>query len=225
MGAASTRSLVRSIAETTGTRIRRDAGVSIKSISEHASERIARFAFRYARTHGRRTVTAGHKANIMKASDGIFLEACRRVAGEHPDIGFEERIVDALAMQLVQRPWAFDVLVLPNLYGDLVSELCAGLVGGPGAVPAVDLGPDVAVFGTLHGTAPRLAGTGRADPTAMLLAGALLLRHLGESVAAVRLEHAVAGCIADGEQAGGTIAMTDAVVARLTGGSEGGVGG
>jgi isocitrate dehydrogenase (NAD+) len=162
----------------------------------------------------------------MKFSDGLFLETCRGVAAEHPGVAFEERIIDALVMRLVQRPQDFDVLVLPNLYGDLVSELCAGLVGGPGVVPAADLGDGVAVFGSLHGSASPHAGAGGADPTAMLLAGAMLLRHLGETDAADRLERAVAEVISEGRSvtvdlradaapAVTTDAMTDAIVARL----------
>ena len=227
MGDPDTGTLIGILGDTTGARLRHDTGISIKAISASASERIARFAFAYAGEHGRRKVTVGHKANIMKFSDGVFLEGCRRVASEHPDVVFEERIIDALSMQLVQRPQDFDVLVLPNLYGDLVSELCAGLVGGPGVVPSADVGDDVAVFGSLHGCAFDYEGTDRADPTAMLLAGAMLLRHLGEGGAADRVERAVDEVIAEGRSVTfdldrpgdvrpvGTSEMTDAVVARI----------
>lgn len=228
MGAPETEALIDLVAETTGKRMRHDSGISVKAISTSASERIARFAFGQARAGGRHTVIVGHKANIMKFSDGVFLDACRGVAAEFPDIGFEERIIDALCMQLVQRPADFDVLVLPNLYGDLVSELCAGLVGGPGVVPAADIGDEVALFGSLHGSAFGYEGTDRADPTAMMLAGAMLLRHLGEEGAAGRIERAVAevmeegaavtfdlGVGSPGRRSVGTTEMTEAVIARL----------
>ncbi len=228
MGTSGADELIDFLAERGAARLRRDSGISIKTISEHASERIARFAFAYAHAHGRRAVIAGHKANIMKVTDGQFLSTVRRVAAGFPGIAFEDRIIDALCMRLVQRPEDFDVLVLPNLYGDLVSELCAGLVGGPGVVPAADLGDGIAVFGTLHGAATRLAGSGRADPTGVVLAGALLLRHLGERARAERLERAVADVVAerrsvtddlaaDGVGGVSTSEMTAAVIARLTG--------
>jgi isocitrate dehydrogenase (NAD+) len=225
-GASATGELIAFIERTIGSRIREDAGLSIKAISVGASERIARFAFAYARAHGRRKVTAGHKANIMKLSDGLFLEAVRRVALEHPGLMFEERIVDNLAMQLVQRPEAFDVLVLPNLYGDILSDLCAGLVGGFGVAPGANLGDELAVFEATHGTAPR--GFGRANPMALMLSGAMLLRHIGEAEAGNRLEAAVAGVIAEGRvvtadlkptrddpSAASTTEVRDAVVERL----------
>jgi isocitrate dehydrogenase (NAD+) len=217
------------IERSTGRRVREDSGLSIKSISDGASERIARFAFAYAAERGRRKVTAGHKANIMKLSDGVFLDACRRVAAERPDLAFEERIIDALAMQLVQRPEDFDVVVLPNLYGDIVSDLCAGLVGGLGVAPGANLGETCAVFEATHGTAPRHAGAGRANPMALMLSGAMLLRRLGEVAAGDRVEAAVAGVIAEGRSVTddltpsrepgsgvGTTEVTDAVLRRLT---------
>jgi isocitrate dehydrogenase (NAD+) len=191
--------LIAFIERVTGRPVRQDSGLSIKAISMGASTRIARFAFAYARAHGRRAVTAGHKANIMKLSDGVFLEAARQVAGEHPEIGFEDRIIDNLAMQLARRPQAFDVLVLPNLYGDIVSDLCAGLIGGLGLAPGADLGDDCAVFEAQHGSAPRYRGTGRANPMALMLSGAMMLRHLGEREAGDRLEGAVATVIARGQ--------------------------
>ncbi len=197
-GEPETKELIRFIEEATGRRIREDSGLSIKSISEGASERIVRFAFDYAATNGRARVTAGHKANIMKHSDGVFLEAARRVAAEHPETEFEDRIIDNLTMQLVQRPEAYDVLVLPNLYGDIVSELCAGLVGGPGLAPSANLGEGCAVFETTHGSAARYRGTDRANPMAMMLSAAMMLRHLGEVDAGDRLEAAVAGVLAEG---------------------------
>ena len=152
----------------------------MKTISRGGSERIVRFAFEEARRRGRGKVTAGHKANIMKFSDGLFLEVARRVAAGYPDVVFDDRIIDALCMQLVQAPERFEVLVLPNLYGDIVSELGAGLIGGPGMAPGGHLGEEVAVFEATHGTAPGLAGRDRANPAGVLLSAAMMLRHLGE---------------------------------------------
>ena len=158
----------------------RDAAESIKIITRAASERIARFAFEYAVANGRHKVTAVHKANIMKLSDGLFLESCRTVAADYEGrIEFEDRIVDNMCMQLVQKPELYDVLVLPNLYGDIVSDLCAGLVGGLGVAPGANIGTEAAVFEPVHGSAPKYAGLDKANPTAMILSGALMLRHLG----------------------------------------------
>lgn len=160
---------------------------SIKIITEKASTRIAKFAFEYARTFGRTRVTAIHKANIMKLSDGLFLECVRRVAREHTDIAYDERIVDAACMHLVMNPKQFDVLVLPNLYGDIVSDLCAGLVGGLGVVGSANLGVDIGVFEAVHGSAPDIAGRQIANPTALLLSAVLMLRHIDEGAAADRI--------------------------------------
>ena len=160
---------------------------SLKIITERASTRIARFAFDYARKHGRTRVTAIHKANIMKLSDGLFLDCTRRVAREHTDITYDERIVDAACMHLVVDPSRFDVLLLPNLYGDIVSDLCAGLVGGLGVVGAANLGLDAAVFEAVHGSAPDIAGQHVANPTALLLSAILMLQHIGEAAAADRI--------------------------------------
>jgi len=160
---------------------------SLKIITEHASTRIAQFAFQYARRHKRRRVTAIHKANIMKQGDGLFLHSVRRIAREWPDIQYDERIVDAACMQLVMTPEKFDVLVLPNLYGDIVSDLCAGLVGGLGVVGAANLGTEIGVFEAVHGSAPDIAGQGIANPTALLLSAVLMLRHLEETAAAERI--------------------------------------
>ncbi|HEV8345682.1 MAG TPA: isocitrate/isopropylmalate dehydrogenase family protein [Vicinamibacterales bacterium] len=160
---------------------------SLKIITERASTRIAQFAFSHATRHRRAKVTAIHKANIMKQSDGLFLECCRRVAREHTDIKYEERIVDAACMQLVMKPEQFDVLLLPNLYGDIVSDLCAGLVGGLGVVGAANLGTEVAVFEAVHGSAPDIAGKNLANPTALLLSAVLMLRHIDEGAAADRI--------------------------------------
>jgi isocitrate dehydrogenase (NAD+) len=200
-----------------------DAAESIKIITRAASERIARFAFEYAVANGRRKVTAVHKANIMKLSDGLFLEACRTVAeGYAGRIEFEDRIVDNMCMQLVQKPDLYDVLVLPNLYGDIVSDLAAGLVGGLGVAPGANIGEDAAVFEPVHGSAPKYAGQNRANPTALILSGALMLRHLGYADAGARLEGAVRDVIAEGRTTtsdlggtAGTSQFADAVIERL----------
>ena len=198
VGTVEVKELIAFIEETTAIRIREDSGISVKAISRGGSERIVRFAFEETRRRDRKQVTAAHKANIMKFSDGLFLEEARRVAALYPGIAFDDRIIDALCMQLVQSPERFDVLVLPNLYGDIVSELGAGLIGGPGMAPGGHLGDEVAVFEATHGTAPRLAGRDRANPTGLMLSAAMMLRHLGESDSGDRLEEAVAGVLADG---------------------------
>ena len=164
---------------------------SLKIITERASTRIAHFAFGHARRHGRKRVTAIHKANIMKLGDGLFLESTRRVAREYPDITYDERIVDAACMQLVMFPERFDVLLLPNLYGDIVSDLCAGLVGGLGVVGAANLGAEIGVFEAVHGSAPDIAGKNLANPTALLLSAVLMLRHIDEGAAADRIMQAL----------------------------------
>jgi isocitrate dehydrogenase (NAD+) len=171
---------------------------SLKIITEVASTRIARFAFEYARREGRRRVTAIHKANIMKLSDGLFLDCFRKVASEYPDIAADDRIVDSACMRLVMNPEVFDVLLLENLYGDIVSDLAAGLVGGLGLVPGANLGKDVAIFEAVHGTAPDIAGTGRANPTALLMSAVLMLRHLGQGELAGRIERALFATFAAG---------------------------
>jgi isocitrate dehydrogenase (NAD+) len=172
---------------------------SLKIITERASTRIARFAFDYARANARRRVTAVHKANIMKLGDGLFLESARRIAREYIDIAFDERIVDAACMQLVMTPEKFDVLVLPNLYGDIVSDLCAGLVGGLGIVPGANLGTDCAVFEAVHGSAPDIADQNLANPTALLLSGLMMLDHIGERQAAERIRTALTGVLSEGQ--------------------------
>ena len=180
-------------------RVGKDAAESIKIITRAASERIARFAFDYAVANRRRKVTAVHKANIMKLSDGLFLEACRSVAADYEGrIEFEDRIVDNMCMQLVQKPDLYDVLVLPNLYGDIVSDLAAGLVGGLGVAPGANIGVAAAVFEPVHGSAPKYAGKDVANPTALILSAALMLRHLGETDAAERVEGAVRAVIGEG---------------------------
>jgi len=180
-------------------RVGPDAAESIKIITRAASQRIARYAFEYAVRNGRRKVTAVHKANIMKLSDGLFLESCQQVAAEYAGrVEFEDRIVDNMCMQLVQKPELYDVLVLPNLYGDIVSDLAAGLVGGLGVAPGANIGETAAVFEPVHGSAPKYAGQNRANPTALILSGALMLRHLGETDAATAVETAAREVIAEG---------------------------
>ena len=201
----------------------RDAAESIKIITREASERIARYAFEYAVANGRRKVTAVHKANIMKLSDGLFLDSCRTVAAEYDGrVEFEDRIVDNMCMQLVQKPEQYDVLVLPNLYGDIVSDLAAGLVGGLGVAPGANIGPDAAVFEAVHGSAPKYAGQNKANPTALILSGVMMLRHLGQPEAADRVEGALREVVAEGRATtydiggpAGTSQFADAIVARM----------
>ncbi len=176
-----------------------ETGISIKPISTSASERIVRRAFDYARENGRKKVTCVHKANIMKHTDGLWLDTARRVAKEYNDIEFEDRIVDNMCMQLVQKPELYDVLVLTNLYGDILSDLAAGLVGGLGMAPGANIGPDGAVFEATHGSAPKYKGQNKVNPTALILSGMLMLRYLKETDAAARLENAVAAVIAEGK--------------------------
>jgi isocitrate dehydrogenase (NAD+) len=233
MGTVAVKELIGFVEDTTGRRIRQDSGISIKSISERGSERIVRFACEWARAGGRRHVTASHKANILKFSDGLFLEVARRVAaGSYPDLVVDDRIIDALCMQLIQAPDRFDVLVMPNLYGDIVAELGAGLCGGVGVAPGAHFGGregrELAVFEATHGTAPDLAGTNQANPFGAMLSGAMMLRHLGEREAGDRLEGAIADVLADGTAVprdlrapgddrppAGTFQAADAVIARL----------
>ena len=196
---------------------------SLKIITEEASTKIARFAFEYARKHKRKRVTAVHKANIMKLSDGLFLECARKVAPEYPEVHYDERIVDAACMHLVMHPEKFDVLLLPNLYGDIVSDLCAGLVGGLGVVPAANLGAGgVGVFEAVHGTAPDIAGQDKANPTALLLSAVLMLYHLNDDARAERIMRALWAALEDGAartaDLGGsatTTQFTDAIVRAL----------
>ncbi|MDR0870478.1 MAG: isocitrate/isopropylmalate dehydrogenase family protein [Planctomycetaceae bacterium] len=205
-----------------------ETGVSIKPISVSGSGRIVKAAFEYARENKRKKVTAVHKANIMKHTDGLFLEVSRNVAKQYPDIGFEDRIVDNMCMQLVQKPELYDILVLPNLYGDILSDLCAGLVGGLGVAPGANIGPNGAVFEATHGSAPKYKGLNKVNPTAVILSGMLMLRHLKEDAAADRLEQAVAAVIAEGKSvtydlkadrndpsAVGTREMAEAICAKL----------
>lgn len=198
-GKTETNELIKFILSSKSTKVSDDSGISIKPISRHASERIIRFAFDYARKNNRKKVTGIHKANIMKYSDGIFLEMFQRVAEEYPDIESEDKIVDNMCMQLVQKPALYDVLVLPNLYGDIVSDLCAGLVGGLGLAPGANIGDGIAVFEPTHGSAPKYKGMNKVNPTAAILSGVLMLRYLGEGTQADRLEQAVSQVIAKGE--------------------------
>jgi len=220
--------MLETIARTTGSRLDANSAISIKYISVLATRRIVKFAFEYARTHGRRKVTAVHKANIMKFSDGLFLSVAQEVAKEYSDIQFEDRIVDNMCMQLVQKPEVYDVLVLPNLYGDIISDLSAGLIGGLGVAPGANIGGQYAVFEPVHGSAPKYAGQNKVNPMAMMFSGVMMLRHLGEKDAAVRLEKALAQVIAEGKNvtydlkprpddhtAVGTSQVADAVIEKL----------
>ena len=175
-----------------------DAGISIKPLSVSGTRRVVQFAFDYARRNGRRKVTAVHKANIMKFTDGLYLRVAREVAQENTDIEFDDRIVDIMCMQLVQRPDEYDVLVLPNLYGDIVSDLAAGMIGGLGMAPGANFGENASIFEPTHGSAPKYAGQNKVNPIAMMLSGMLMLRHLDEAEAAERLESAIADVIREG---------------------------
>ena len=197
-GSDGARAVAAAIEQAAGARIAEDAGISIKPISDAGTRRVVKFAFEYARANGRKKVTSVHKANIMKHTDGLWLEVSREVAEEYPDIEFEDRIVDNMCMQLVQKPELYDVLVLPNLYGDIVSDLGAGLIGGLGVAPGANFGTKAAVFEPTHGSAPKYAGQNKVNPIAMMLSGVLMLRHLEERDAAGRLEAAIAAVIAEG---------------------------
>jgi len=207
-----------------------DSGISIKPISVAGTTRIVRFAFDYARKMGRKKVTSVHKANIMKFSDGLWLDVSRQVAKDYPDIEFEDRIVDNMCMQLIQKPELYDVIVLPNLYGDILSDLCAGLVGGLGVAPGANIGEKAAVFEATHGSAPKYKGQNKVNPVALILSGTLMLRHLNMMDEAAKLENAVAAVIAEGKDvtydmkpnrddptAVGTSEMADAIIAKMKG--------
>jgi isocitrate dehydrogenase (NAD+) len=217
------------LAEELASPTRDDSGISIKPISVFGSDRIVESAFKYAEENGRRKVTAGHKANIMKFSDGLFLDVAREVATRHPDIEFEDRIIDNLCNQLVSRPEEYDVIVLPNLYGDIVSDLGAGMIGGLGLAPGANIGTGGAIFEATHGSAPKYKGQNRVNPTALLLSGVLLLRHLGETDAADRMESGIAEVIRKGDKvtydlkptrddpsAVGTSEFADAVIEEMS---------
>jgi isocitrate dehydrogenase (NAD+) len=220
--------LRRFLADRLHSSVREDAGISVKPISAFGSERIVEEAFSYAKAYGRRKVTAAHKANIMKYSDGLFLEVARQVAERHPEVEFEDRIIDNLCNQLVSRPEEYDVIVMPNLYGDIVSDLGAGMIGGLGLAPGGNIGADAAVFEATHGSAPKYKGQDKVNPTALMLSGVLMLRHLDERDAADRLEGAIAEVIRRGEKvtydlkprrddptAVGTSAYADAVIEEM----------
>jgi len=219
--------IIDTVSEVSGRKILPDSAISIKPISETRSRSIVKFAFEYARKNNRRKVSAVHKANIMKFSDGLFLAVAREVAKEYSDIAFEDRIVDNMCMQLVQKPQQFDVIVTENLYGDILSDLCAGVVGGLGLAPGANLNDELAVFEPTHGSAPKYAGMNKVNPMAMMLSGVMMLRYLGETVAAGRLEKAIAAVIAEGKdvtydlkpdspgKAVGTSQVADAVIAKL----------
>ncbi len=209
-------------------KVRENSGITIKPISVEATERVVCFAFDYARKMGRKKVTSVHKANIKKFSDGLWLEVSREVAKKYPDVEFEDRIVDNMCMQLIQKPELYDVLVLPNLYGDILSDLCAGLVGGLGVAPGGNIGEKRAIFEATHGSAPKYKGQNKVNPTALILSGVLMLRHMGKMTEADNLENAVAAVIAEGKSvtydmkphrddpsAVGTSQMADAIIEKM----------
>jgi len=227
-GKEDTDELITWINKRSSRKIRGDSGISIKPISVHGTDRIVSFAFDYARKMGRRKVTSVHKANIMKFSDGLWLEVSRDVAKRYPDIEFEDRIVDNMCMQLIQKPELYDVIVLPNLYGDIISDLCAGLVGGLGVAPGANIGEKGAIFEATHGSAPKYKGQNKVNPTALILSGVMMLRHIDRMAEAERLENAVAAVIAEGKNvtydmkpdrndptAVGTSQMADAIIEKI----------
>lgn len=229
-GEPNTLEFLKEVERLEGTKIREDAGISIKPITVAGTERIVRYAFDYAQKNNRKKVTAVHKANILKYSDGLFLEVAREVAKDYANIEFEDRIVDNMCMQLVQHPEWYDVLVLPNLYGDILSDLCAGLVGGLGMAPGGNIGTEGALFEATHGSAPKYKGLNKVNPCALILSGALMLQHIGEMDAAHRLERAVAQVIKEGKDvtydlkadrndptAVGTQEMADAIIKMMNG--------
>lgn len=228
-GKKNTKEIIKYIESMSGSSVKKDSAIGVKPISRSASERIVKFAFDYAVKNKRKKVTAVHKANIMKETDGLFLNVAREVAKKYEGkVEFEDRIVDNMCMQLVQKPELYDVLVLPNLYGDILSDLCAGLVGGLGIAPGGNIGDTAALFEAIHGSAPKYAGLNKVNATAMILSGVLMLRHLGENEAADRLENAVSDVISEGKSvtydlkedrndptAVGTSQMADAIIAKL----------
>jgi len=227
-GADDTAQLIDWINKHSDRKITSDSGISIKPISASATRRIFHFAFKYARDMKRRKVTCVHKANIMKFSDGLWLDVSRQVAKEYPDIEFEDRIVDNMCMQLIQKPELYDILVLPNLYGDILSDLCAGLVGGLGVAPGANIGDKVAIFEATHGSAPKYKGQNKVNPIALILSGVMMLRHIGMTAQAEKLENAVAAVIKEGKNvtydlkarrddptAVGTSQMADAIIEKI----------
>jgi isocitrate dehydrogenase (NAD+) len=228
LGTPDCNELIEDISRRAGKKIRPDSGLSIKPISVSGTERIVQYAFDYARRMGRRLVTAVHKANIMKHTDGLFLATARKVAERNPDIEFNDRIVDNMCMQLVLRPYEYDVLCCPNLYGDIISDLGAGMIGGLGLAPGANMGTAAAVFEATHGSAPKYAGQNKVNPMAVMLSGVLMLRHLEETDAADRMEAAIATVIREGRSltydmkkdrddptAVGTSQVADAIIAKL----------
>jgi len=220
--------LIKFINKQKGNVIREDSGLSIKMITEFGTRRIVKYAFEYARKYKRKKVTATQKANIMKFSDGLFLSVAREVAKDYPDIEFQDALIDSLCMQLVRRPQEYDIIVAPNLYGDIISDLCAGLVGGLGLAPGANIGEEIALFEPTHGSAPKYTGQNKVNPMAMMLSGVLMLRHIGEAKAADRLEKAIATVIKEGKSvtydmkerrddptAVGTSQVADAVIEKL----------
>ncbi len=230
-GEKATEKIIKAIKDTRGKIIKKDSGISIKPISESGSKRIVRFAFEYALKNKRRKVTAVHKANIMKYTDGLFLECAREVAKEYEArIEFEDRIVDNMCMQLIQKPELYDCIVLPNLYGDIISDLCAGLVGGLGVAPGANIGDDIALFEPTHGSAPKYKGKNKVNPAAIILSAVMMLRYINEGALAAKLERAVASVIRKGEAvtydmkndrndptAAGTKEMADAIIGEMAG--------
>jgi isocitrate dehydrogenase (NAD+) len=227
-GTAEAMGLIKFINNQKGNVIREDAGLSIKMITEHGTRRIVKYAFEYARRYKRKKVTATQKANIMKFSDGLFLSVAREVAKDYPGIEFQDALIDNLCMQLVRRPQEYDVIVAPNLYGDIISDLCAGLVGGLGLAPGANIGEGIALFEPTHGSAPKYTGRNKVNPMAMMLSGMLMLKHIGEEKAADRLERAIATVIKEGKNvtydmksrrddpsAAGTSQVADAVIEKL----------
>jgi isocitrate dehydrogenase (NAD+) len=233
-GKKETNDLINYIAGINKTPIRKDSGISIKPISISGSERIIRYAFEYARKNNRKKVTGVHKANIMKYTDGLFLDVFRRIAGEYPDIASEDRIIDNMCMQLVQKPELYDVLVLPNLYGDIISDLAAGLIGGLGVAPGGNIGDELSLFEPTHGSAPKYKGLNKVNPVAQMLSAVMMLRHIGENGCADIMEKAIAQVIAEGKSvtydmkpspddptAVGTSQMADAIICAMKGSPSG----
>jgi len=227
-GTSEAAEIIQTVERLSSNKIRKDSGISIKPISITGTERITRYAFEYARANKRRKVTALHKANIMKFSDGLFLSVARQVAEKYPDIEFEDRIIDNMTMQMVKNPAQFDVIVCPNLYGDIISDLGAGLVGGLGLAPGANIGDEAALFEPTHGSAPKYKGMNKANPMAQMLSGVMMLRHLGEVEAAERLDAAIAAVIREGRRitydllpedqrsrAVGTSQVADAIIEKM----------
>jgi isocitrate dehydrogenase (NAD+) len=227
-GTKEAKELIDFINKQKGNVIKADSGLSIKMITEFGTRRIVKYAFEYARKNKRKKVTATQKANIMKFSDGLFLAVAQQVAKDYPDIAFQDALVDNLCMQLVRRPQEYDIIVAPNLYGDIISDLCAGLVGGLGLAPGANIGEGIALFEPTHGSAPKYTGQNKVNPMAMMLSGVLMLRHIGEAKAADRLEKAIAAVIKEGKSvtydmkerrddpgAVGTSQVADAVIKKM----------